>query len=269
MSKNWLTRTLRGADVMSRDGFLSAVPTSPNSVLTQRLPSWKPLCGASGLPWQVFPRICSTGGGDGDGVAGADGGGLGAPGGEASGGGGSLGGGAPGEGSTEEGAEADGSAGEGSTEEGSEADGSTGEGSTEEGSEADGSPGEGSTEEGSEADGSTGDGSTEEGSEADGSDEVPLVFDMSIPAMSVPDVSGVVPVAPAPVVVLVVPVAHPVAPVEPADPVAVPDDGTCPSPQIWRTPWSVITPRFFSQRAPGDSGCDGCFWFTAWPDRAP
>src|SRR3954463_14668778 len=69
MSKNWLTRTLRGADVMSSDGFLSAVPTSPNSVLTQRLPSWKPVCAASFVPWQVLPRICSRGATDGAGDA--------------------------------------------------------------------------------------------------------------------------------------------------------------------------------------------------------
>src|SRR3954454_20377174 len=112
MSKNWLTRTLRGADVMSRDGFLSAVPTSPNSVLTQQLPSWKPVCGASGLPWQVFPRICSTGGGEGDGVAEADG--VGWPVGEASVGEAPVGEESLAEGSTEEGSEADGSPGEGS-----------------------------------------------------------------------------------------------------------------------------------------------------------
>src|SRR3954451_5442122 len=117
MSKNWLTRTLRGADVMRRDGFLPAVPPSPNSVLTQRLQSWKPLCGASGLPWQVFPRICSTGGVGGDGGAETCGVGRGSPVGEASLGEASLGEASLGEAPVGEASLGDGSLGDGSTEE--------------------------------------------------------------------------------------------------------------------------------------------------------
>ena len=46
---------------MSSDGFLSAVPTSPNSVDTHRLPSWKPVCGSRPLSSQELPRMSRGG----------------------------------------------------------------------------------------------------------------------------------------------------------------------------------------------------------------
>src|SRR3954470_1690663 len=56
---------------MSSEGLLSAFATSPNSVVTQRLPFWKPSCCGSWLLSQLLPRI-SSGVGDADAEADAD-----------------------------------------------------------------------------------------------------------------------------------------------------------------------------------------------------
>jgi hypothetical protein len=49
--------TWRGAWVMRSEALLPALATSPNSVETQRLPSWKPLCASRSLSTHVSVRI--------------------------------------------------------------------------------------------------------------------------------------------------------------------------------------------------------------------
>src|SRR4051812_33720633 len=50
------TPTTFGDWVISSVGLFAATPTSPNAVETQRLPSWKPVCGVSWLFEQSLAR---------------------------------------------------------------------------------------------------------------------------------------------------------------------------------------------------------------------
>ncbi len=53
----WPTRTCRGAWVIRSEASFAAEATSPNSVLTQRSPFWKPSCAGSLLVSQLFVRM--------------------------------------------------------------------------------------------------------------------------------------------------------------------------------------------------------------------
>jgi hypothetical protein len=53
----WPASTDAGASVISRVGFFSCGPTSPNAVDTHRLPVWKPSCGSNVLSLQSLARI--------------------------------------------------------------------------------------------------------------------------------------------------------------------------------------------------------------------
>jgi hypothetical protein len=52
----WFARTTRGAPTISSDGAFSAAGTSPWATLTQRGPSWKPVCAWSLLFSQSWAR---------------------------------------------------------------------------------------------------------------------------------------------------------------------------------------------------------------------